>query len=133
MTGSNTDAAIRRFVERIERLEQEKREIAAAIADIYKDAKAEILNVKALRELIRERRMDATKRAALAETLDQYTHALGDLAGTPPGEAAASDFGQRVEAAARERFAAAGYVPDGPNKMRRDSDGTSIEFGKPVT
>ena len=103
-TGSNFAGSLARFVDRIERLEGEIVELQYNRSEVYKDAKAESFDTKALRMLIRERRMDATKRAALAETLDQYRHALGDLAGTPLGEAASSEFIQRAAGELREAF-----------------------------
>ena len=103
-TGSSFAGSLARFVDRIERLEAEIVELQYNRSEVYKDAKAESFDTKALRMLIRERRMDATKRAALAETLDQYRHALGDLAGTPLGEAASSEFIQRAAGELREAF-----------------------------
>jgi len=76
------------FVERIENLEQSKRDLTADIKDIYAEAKGKDIDVKALRRVIALRRQDRNEREALQETVEQYMHALGDLAGTPLGTAA---------------------------------------------
>jgi len=96
-----TNSGIKTFVSRIEVLEAEKRDLAADIKDIYAEAKSAGYNTKALRKVIAERRIDAAKRQELEETMDQYRHALGMLAGTPLGNAAVTvQFGTEPDAAA---------------------------------
>ncbi len=79
---------IRSIVERIERLEADKAEIAADISDVYKEAKGNGFDVKALRAIIRLRKQDAQERAEQEAILDLYKHALGMLADLPLGQAA---------------------------------------------
>ena len=79
---------LKAVVERIERLEEEKKTIADDIRDVYAEAKANGFDVKALRAVIRLRRQDAQKRAEQQAVLDTYMHALGMLADTPLGKAA---------------------------------------------
>lgn len=79
MTDAHRVAAdeLRAFVERAERLEQEKREIAEQVKEVMAEAKGRGYDTKALRKLIAMRRKD---RDALAEedaVLDMYREALG--------------------------------------------------------
>ena len=81
-------AHLRAFVERIERLELEKAGIASDIRDIYAEAKDSGFDTKALRAIIRLRRLDADERAEQQAIIDTYLHALGMLADLPLGKAA---------------------------------------------
>jgi uncharacterized protein (UPF0335 family) len=84
---------LRSIVERIERLEDEKRGLAADIKDIYTEAKSAGFDVKTLRTLIAERRKDAQEAEEERSLLDIYRDALGQLAGTPLGQAAMERVG----------------------------------------
>jgi uncharacterized protein (UPF0335 family) len=81
-------ATLQGIVSEIERNEKEKRLIATDISTIYKSAKDKGFSVKALRAVIRERRMERAEREALETTKDIYKHALGMLADLPLGQAA---------------------------------------------
>lgn len=83
-----SNAALSSFVERIERLEEDKRAIAGDIREIYAQAKSAGFEPKIMREVVRERRMKAADRAEREALLDLYRHALGMLADTPLGAAA---------------------------------------------
>ena len=72
--------AIRNIVQRVERLEEEKKEIAGQIKEVYSEAKAFGLDTKALRALVRIRKQDAREREEAQMILDLYLDALGDLA-----------------------------------------------------
>jgi len=88
-TGHNgSDVDLKRLVERIEKLEDEKREMAADIKAIYDEAKRSGFDTKIIRMLIRERQVDAAELAEREAILDTYRKALGMLATTPLGEAA---------------------------------------------
>ena len=76
------------LVQRIERLEEERKELAADLKEIFQEAKSEGYDVKVLRALIRERRTDESERAEHEALLDTYRAALAGLVGTPLGEAA---------------------------------------------
>ena len=78
---------LRSLVERIERLEEEKKALADDIKDIYTEAKSAGYDPKALRQVIRERRMNAADRQEREALLDVYRHALGMLADLPLGRA----------------------------------------------
>lgn len=68
---------LKAFVERIERLEEEKKAIAEDIRGVYVEAKGSGFDVKALRALIRLRKQDPQERAEQQALLDTYCHALG--------------------------------------------------------
>ena len=67
---------LRSLVERIERLEEERRNIGSDIKDIYVEAKSAGFNTKVLRMVIRERRQDADELAELELEKDTYNNAL---------------------------------------------------------
>jgi uncharacterized protein (UPF0335 family) len=71
---------LRAFIERIERLEEEKRTIAGDIKDVYAEAKATGYDAKAMRKIVTLRRQDKDKRREEEEILDLYLSALGMLA-----------------------------------------------------
>ncbi len=79
---------IKAIVERIERLEEEKKTIADEIRDVYAETKGNGYDVKALRTIIRMRKQDANERAEQEAILETYMAALGMLVGTPLGDAA---------------------------------------------
>jgi len=79
---------LKSFVERVERLEEEKKSLAEDIREVFAEAKASGFDVKALRAVIRLRAQDAEERAEHEALVDLYKHALGMLADTPLGEAA---------------------------------------------
>jgi len=68
---------LRSFIERIERLEEEKAAIAADIKDVYAEAKGTGFDVKIMRQLIRLRKMEDHDRSEQEEILDLYKRALG--------------------------------------------------------
>jgi uncharacterized protein (UPF0335 family) len=70
--GHNSNQAVKALVERIERLEQDKADIASDIRDVYAEAKSNGHDVKALRLVIRRRKMDAEKRRELDEMVEVY-------------------------------------------------------------
>jgi uncharacterized protein (UPF0335 family) len=68
---------IRSIIERVERMEEEKKVISDDIRDIYKEAGGNGLDCKALRTIVRMRKQDANERAEEASILELYMHALG--------------------------------------------------------
>ena len=70
---------LKAFVERIERLEEEKKTIADDVRDVYAEAKATGFDVKALRAIVRLRKVDADERKEHEAILETYMHALGML------------------------------------------------------
>ncbi|MEQ8306251.1 DUF2312 domain-containing protein [Hoeflea sp.] len=75
---------LRSFVERIERLEEEKKTIADDIKDVYGEAKAMGFDAKVLRKVIAIRKQDENDRLEQEAILDTYLHALG-MAPEPEG------------------------------------------------
>ena len=71
---------LKAFVERIERLEEEKKAIADDIRDVYAEAKGTGFDVKALRTIVRLRKQDVDERKEQEAILETYMHALGMLA-----------------------------------------------------
>lgn len=78
---------LRSIVERIERLEEERKALGDDVKDIYLEAKSAGFDVKALRQLIRERRQDEAEREERETLIEVYRRALGEFASTPLGEA----------------------------------------------
>lgn len=68
---------LRSIVERIERLEEEKANIASDVRDVYAEAKANGYDMKALRQIVRLRKLDTHERDEQEYTLDLYKRALG--------------------------------------------------------
>jgi len=68
---------LRAFIERIEKLEEEKRAIADDIKDVYGEAKGTGFDPKIMRKIISLRRQDKSKRQEEEEILDLYMTALG--------------------------------------------------------
>ena len=70
-------AHLRAFVERIERLEEEKKALADDIKDVYAEAKGTGFDSKIIRKIVSIRRQDREKRREEEEILDLYLSALG--------------------------------------------------------
>ena len=80
-----TDDRLRLLIERIERLEEEKKGITDDIRDVYAEAKAVGYDPKIMRQVVRLRKMDANDRSEQEMILDTYKAALG-MGGTPLGD-----------------------------------------------
>ncbi len=78
---------LRSFIERIERLEEEKRTLAADIKEVYAEAKGTGFDTKIMRQIIRIRKMDKDDLDEQETLLDIYKRALGML---PEGETASA-------------------------------------------
>lgn len=68
---------LRAFIERIEKLEEEKRAIGDDIKDVYAEAKGTGFDPKVMRKIVSLRRQDKHKRQEEEEILDLYLSALG--------------------------------------------------------
>src|SRR5438876_7783385 len=79
---------LRSFIERIERLEEEKRTLAADIKEVYSEAKGNGFDAKIMRQLIRLRRMDKDDLDEQESLLDVYKRALSMLPERPASAAA---------------------------------------------
>src|SRR4029077_14813981 len=79
---------LRSFIERIERLEEEKRALSGDIKEVYAEAKGNGFDAKIMRQLIRIRRMDKDDLDEQETLLDVYKRALGMLPDQPAAAAA---------------------------------------------
>ena len=68
---------LRLFIERIERLEEEKKGIADDVKDVYAEAKANGYDNKTMREMVKLRKMETHARQERDALLDTYRSALG--------------------------------------------------------
>lgn len=75
--GENLGPHLKSFVERIERLEEEKSQLSSDVRDVYAEVKSNGFDVKALRTVIKLRKLDKTEREELEAVVDTYMHALG--------------------------------------------------------
>lgn len=68
---------LKAFVERIERLEEEKKALTDDVRDVYAEAKANGFDTKALRAVVQLRKQDTDERREHEAILETYMHALG--------------------------------------------------------
>ncbi len=95
---SNVAAAeLRQFIERIERLEEEKKTIADDIRDVKSEAKARGYSVKAINEILKLRKKDANERAEEQAVLDTYKAALGMIPHDDVADASTSNPASRKD------------------------------------
>jgi uncharacterized protein (UPF0335 family) len=80
---------LKSFIERIERLEEEKRTLSADIKDVYAEAKGSGFDIAIMRQIIRIRRMDQDDVDEQETLLDIYKRALGMLPSAEPEAKAA--------------------------------------------
>ncbi len=76
-TGGVAGERLRTFVERVERLEEERAAITADIREVYAEAKGAGFDTKVVRQIVRLRRMDAAQRQEEEALLVTYQRALG--------------------------------------------------------
>ena len=75
--GGITAEQLRSYIERIERLEEEKTAIAADVREVYAEAKSNGFDVKIMRQVLRLRKLDHDDRSEQEALLDLYKRALG--------------------------------------------------------
>ncbi len=68
---------LKSFIERIERLEEERTSLGADIREVYSEAKGAGFDVKIMRQVVRLRKLEPAERAEMDELLDIYKDALG--------------------------------------------------------
>jgi uncharacterized protein (UPF0335 family) len=76
-SGTAASRQLKSFIERIERLEEEKKGIGDDIRDVLAEAKGQGFDTKVMRQVIRLRKKDAAERQEEEALLDLYLHALG--------------------------------------------------------
>ena len=84
--GGVSSAQLKSFIERIERLEDEKAAISEQIREVFAEAKGTGFDIKIIRQVIKIRKMETQERLEQEELLDLYLTALGMTA--PVAEAA---------------------------------------------
>jgi uncharacterized protein (UPF0335 family) len=77
-TGGVAAERLRAFIERVERLEEEKAQLAHDIREVYAEAKGEGYDVKVLRRIVALRKKDPQQRREEEELLELYLAAIGD-------------------------------------------------------
>lgn len=110
MAAESTEAdptELHALIQRIERLTEEKQQLAADIAVVFAEAKSKGYDPKIMRLILRERQMDTADRQEVAELLNAYREALGMFVNTPLGEASLRAVGGRQPVADRTVAAAA--------------------------
>jgi uncharacterized protein (UPF0335 family) len=80
-SGGVAAGQLKSFIERIERLEEEKKGIADDIRDVFAEAKGSGFDTKIMRQVIRLRKKDSAERQEEEAILDLYLQALGMLPG----------------------------------------------------
>ena len=69
---------LKSFIERVERLEEDKASVVADIREVYAEAKGEGFEVKIMRKIVALRRKDRSERREEEEILNLYLSAIGD-------------------------------------------------------
>ena len=72
-----TAGQLRAFIERVERLEEEKQTIGDDIKEVYAEAKGTGFDIKAIRTIVRLRKLDTAERQEAEAILDLYMSTLG--------------------------------------------------------
>src|SRR5580693_2334263 len=83
---------LKSIIGRVEKLEEEKAGISADIRDVFAEAKGNGFDTKAIRTIIKMRKMDASEREEQETVLDTYLHALGMIADSERSEAEEDEF-----------------------------------------
>lgn len=137
---------LRSVVERIERLEEQKANIAEDIKDVYAEAKGNGLDTKTIRQIIRLGNMTDAEREEHEALLDIYKASLCMLAGTPLGDAAIKRLTQQqkkeepettenepAENKEEENISTEPVDPSPTIEEAREMAKKAAEEGKPVT
>jgi uncharacterized protein (UPF0335 family) len=93
---------LRAFIERIERLNEEKAQLGEDIKEVYAEAKGNGFDVKTIRKIVALRKLDPDERREQDALLEIYLEALGMLADTPLGKAAAERESDRLKNTPKE-------------------------------
>ena len=124
---------LKSFVERIEKMEEERKAIGGDIRDIYAEAKGVGYDVKTVRWVVQERRMDAAARAERDTLRDVYQHALDTAVGLVRGGLSLREAG-RITGTSKSSIHRALAVPEvsqpaGPKPEDGDDGITGGEHG----
>ena len=83
--GGIEGANLRQYIEKVEKLEEEKKDVADSIKDVFGEAKANGFDPKIMRVVIKIRKMTAEALEEEESILDIYKHALGMIASDDEG------------------------------------------------
>jgi uncharacterized protein (UPF0335 family) len=75
---TTTREKLRRYIERVENVDQERKALTTDIADILKQAKGDGFDVKVMRRVLKLRKLSAAERQEADAILDTYMHAVED-------------------------------------------------------
>ena len=96
---------LKSFIERIERLEEERKAIGADIREVFSEAKSAGFDVKIMRMVLKIRKLDAAERQEQEALMAVYLDAIGEAASTPLGKAAIAAAKVETAATVREKRA----------------------------
>jgi len=74
---NNVDARLKKFIDNIERLEEDKADLAKQVSDVYKEAKTAGFDTKTMKKVIALRKLDQDERHEQEQMLSTYKEALG--------------------------------------------------------
>jgi len=77
-TGGVAAERLQSFIERIERLEEEKKNLTADIREVYAEAKSSGFDTKTMRKVVALRKLDQSERQEQEALLETYLRALGE-------------------------------------------------------
>lgn len=89
--GGFSGEQLRVFIDKIEKLEAEKKQIAEFIKEVFSEAKSQGFDVKILRKVLSIRKIDARDREEQETILDLYLHALGMIPSDDSDDSDADD------------------------------------------
>lgn len=84
--GGVSSGQLKSFIERIERLEEEKLEVSEQIREVFAEAKGSGFDVKIIRQVLKIRKMETQERQEQEELLDLYLSALGMISSSSKEE-----------------------------------------------
>ncbi|MDR2526417.1 MAG: DUF2312 domain-containing protein [Rickettsiales bacterium] len=77
MNSEGAGQKLKRIVENIEKIDEEKKELMRQISDVLKEAKTLGFDTKAIRKIVAMRKMDTEKRIEMEQLIETYKEALG--------------------------------------------------------
>lgn len=97
-----TGGQLKSYIERVERLEEEKANIGNDIKEVFAEAKGNGFDVKVIRQILRIRKMDSQEREEQEELLDLYLQAIGMIPGSYTEAPPAQSTNQQAKELARQ-------------------------------
>jgi uncharacterized protein (UPF0335 family) len=77
--GGNAQGQLKSIIERIERLEEEKQEVAEQVKEVLAEAKGNGFDTKTIRKIVRIRKQTPAQRAEEEAMLELYMSAIGEI------------------------------------------------------